>query len=80
MLTAPAAPQGGVAADKGAKRDPGIESAGDKYGSKAMDFSKLLPNRSKPESESKKRGVRRSAMDLSGGLTKVQRNNRSIGR
>ena len=78
--TAPATPQGGVAADKGAKRDPGIEAAGDKYGSKAMDFSKLLPKSAEPKSEPKKRGVRRSAMDLSGGLTKVQRNNRSIGR
>lgn len=78
--TAPATPQGGVAADKGGKRDPGIEAAGDKYGSKAMDFSKLLPKSAEPKSEPKKRGVRRSAMDLSGGLTKVQRNNRSIGR
>ena len=75
-----ATPQGGVAADKGAKRDSGIEAAGDKYGSKAMDFSKLLPKSAEPKSEPKKRGVRRSAMDLSGGLTKVQRNNRSIGR
>ena len=81
--TTPAVPQGGVAADKGGKKDPGIEAAGDKYGSKAMamDFSKLLPKSAEPKSEPpKKRGVRRSAMDLSGGLTKVQRNNRSIGR
>ena len=67
--TAPSAPQGGTAADKG-----GIEASGE---TKAIEPPKSV----EPKSERKKRsGFRRSAMDLSGGLTKVQRNNRSIGR
>ena len=77
--TAPATPPGGAAANKGPQRDPGIEASGDKYGAKAMDFSKLLPNKDKPKKTSRR--DRYGAMDIGpGGLTKVQRNNRRIGK